>query len=334
MKKVLLINTGGTISSVETSSGLTPKPGLIADAIKSIADLKREDMPEIELTELSPLIDSANIAVYHWNKIASLIQKNYSSYDGFVILHGTDTLAYTASSLSFILENLNKPVILTGSQIPLSAFRSDAKDNLVTSIWLAQSDMFNEVAIYFNQKLLRGNRSQKVSAYRFSAFDSPNLMPLANVGTFIEWHHGILLEKPNARFQAHEIKEHYISNFRLFPGFSHQVLKEILALPLEGLILETYGNGNASSNDHEIIKALSQAIERGVVIINCSQCFQGRVNMSTYATGNILKRAGLISGADMTAEAAHGKLLYLLSRYSDKEKVKSLIGQSLCGELS
>ena len=140
MKKVLLINTGGTISSVETSSGLTPKPGLIADAIKSIADLKREDMPEIELTELSPLIDSANIAVYHWNKIASLIQKNYSSYDGFVILHGTDTMAYTASAFSFMLENLNKAVIFTGSQIPIGARRSDAKENLITAVEIAASE--------------------------------------------------------------------------------------------------------------------------------------------------------------------------------------------------
>jgi L-asparaginase len=332
-KRILVINTGGTISSVKTDQGYQPSPGYVESAMAQIPSLKHKDMPEYVIKEYQPLLDSSNMTVHEWNRIAYDIAQEYDHFDGFVVFHGTDTMAYTASALSFMLEHLGKPVIVTGSQIPLSEVRNDAIDNVVTSLWLCAHQPIHEVCIYFNQRLLRGNRTQKISAQHFNAFDSPNYPHLASIGIEIQVHHHLLQKKPQESFHLQTITPQFIANFRLFPGFASDVLAYILNQPLRGLILETYGAGNAQNNDPGFLKLLKDACNRGVIIINCTQCQQGRVEMSQYATGHTLKQAGLISGHDMTPEAAHCKLLYLLSKSNDIPHIKVQMETDLCGEL-
>lgn len=333
-KRILIINTGGTISSVKTTHGYEPAPGYVAAALQQITLLKHNDLPEYTIKEYQPLLDSSNMKVSDWNRIAQDIADEYLNFDGFIIFHGTDTMAYTASALSFMLEHLAKPVIITGSQIPLSEVRNDAIDNIVTSLWLCVHQPINEVCIYFNQRLLRGNRTQKVDAQGFNAFDSPNYPHLASIGIEIKTHDNLLLKQPQHTFHLQTIEPQFIANFRLFPGFASEVLAYILNQPLRGLILETYGAGNAQNNDPQFLNLLTEACARGVIIINCTQCQQGRVEMSQYATGSTLKAAGLVSGHDMTSEAAHCKLLYLLSKKLDIKDIRSLMETNLCGELS
>ncbi|WP_051555254.1 asparaginase [Legionella fairfieldensis] len=333
-KHILILNTGGTISSIKTDQGYEPALGYVEAALAQIPALKHADMPDYTIKEYHPLLDSSNMTVSDWNRIANDIADNYFDFDGFIVFHGTDTMAYTASALSFMLENLAKPVIVTGSQIPLSEVRNDAVDNIITSLWLCEHQSFNEVCIYFNQKLLRGNRTQKISAQRFNAFDSPNYPHLATIGITIELNKEFLLGSPHQTFRLQTITPQFIANFRLFPGFATDVLAYILQQPIRGLILETYGAGNAQNNDSRFLQLIEEACKRGIIIINCTQCQEGRVEMSQYATGYTLKLAGLISGHDMTPEAAHCKLLYLFSKNLNVQKVKQLMETNLCGELS
>lgn len=333
-KRILIINTGGTISSVKTHRGYEPAEGYVQTALQRIPAIHHPDMPDYVIKEYQPLLDSSNMTMTDWNQIAHDIHDEYTKYDGFVIFHGTDTMAYTASALSFMLENLSKPVIVTGSQIPLSEVRNDAMDNVITSLWLTAHQPINEVCIYFNQHLLRGNRSQKISAQRFNAFDSPNYPHLASIGISINVHHELLLPAPKKTFSLQTISPHFIANVRLFPGFVNDILDYLLQQPLQGLVLETYGAGNAPNNDPRFLTMLEQACVRGIVIVNCTQCQQGRVEMSQYATGHTLKNAGLISGHDMTPEAAHCKLLYLFSKNLTPDVVKVQMEKDLCGELS
>lgn len=333
-KQILILNTGGTISSVKTEHGYHPAPGYIKTELATLPALSHDDMPAYTIKEYHPLLDSSNMTVDHWNRLAHDLATQYEHFDGFVIFHGTDTMAYTASALSFMLENLHKPVILTGSQIPLSEVRNDAVDNIVTSLWLCAHQPINEVCIYFNQHLLRGNRAQKISAEHFNAFDSPNFPHLATIGISIELHHHLLLKPNKHPFRLQPLRPHFIANCRLFPGFTTDMLALLLQQPLHGLVFETYGAGNAPNHDPRFLQLLTEACERGVVIVNCSQCPQGRVDMSHYATGHTLQQAGLISGHDMTPEATHCKLLYLLSKYSNIDDIKTHMAQALCGELS
>lgn len=332
-KKILILNTGGTISCVKTSHGYQPVEGGVRSVIQAIPALSHADMPTYVIKEYEPLLDSSNMTPREWNRMASDIASFYDEVDGFVIFHGTDTMAYTASALSFMLENLGKPVILTGSQIPLSEIRNDAMDNVITSLWLAAHEPINEVCIYFNQHLLRGNRAQKVSSSRFNAFDSPNYPHLARVGTDIVMRTDVLLPAPLKPFYDQAMTTHRIANFRLFPGFSIDVLRSLLKQPLDGLVLETYGTGNAPNHDAHFLAMLRDASSRGMLIVNCSQCQHGAVEMEQYATGYTLKEAGLLSGHDMTPEATHCKLLYLLSKYTDKAHMKEKLEESLVGEL-
>ncbi len=333
-KNILILNTGGTISSVKTDHGYEPVKGYVVKKLAETPALSHPDIPHYVIKEYEPLLDSSNMTVNEWNCIANDIAENYDLYDGFVIFHGTDTMAYTASALSFMLENLNKPVILTGSQIPLSEARNDAMDNIVTSLWLCAHQPIPEVCIYLNHRLLRGNRTQKVSAQKFEAFDSPNFPHLATVGINTTLNQSLLLTTPEKPFHLQTLGSPYIANFRLFPGFSRDVLDYILNQPLCGLVLETYGAGNAQNNDPMFLQLLANACQRGIVIINCSQCQNGRVEMHKAATGFTLKQAGLLSGLDMTPEAAHCKLLYLFSKYKDVDLIKQLVETNLCGELT
>jgi L-asparaginase len=333
-KKILIINTGGTISSINSEHGYEPAQGYVQKALAKLPALKHKEMPEYTIKEYNPLLDSSNMTVNEWNRIANDIAKHYHNYNGFVVLHGTDTMAYTASALSFMLEHLDKPVIITGSQIPLSEVRNDAVDNIINSLWLCAHKPIKEVCIFFNHQLLRGNRSQKVSAQSFNAFESPNFPPLASIDININLKENLLLKPVRSSFNLQTINQHFIANFRLFPGFAAQVLAYLLQQPIKGLILETYGSGNAQNNDPDFLSLLTRACERGIIIVNCSQCRHGHIAMSQYATGYTLKKAGLISGQDMTPEAAHCKLLYLFSKYEDLTVIKNLMVTDLSGEMS
>ena len=333
-KKILIINTGGTISSIKTEHGYEPLNDYIATAMANLPMLRHSELPSYVIIELQPLIDSSNMDLKDWNHIASIIAEHAENYDGFVIFHGTDTMAYTASALSFMLEHLNKPVILTGSQIPLSAVRSDALDNIITSLWLCAHQPIYEVCIYFAQKLLRGNRSCKVSAQEFMAFDSPNYPALADIGVHIKVHTALLLPPTHKPFRLQYLEPQAISNMRLFPGMKIDVWQHLLAQPLQALVLETFGAGNAPNHNPLFLKMLLDATQKGMIIVNCSQCYHGQVEMDLYKTGLTLSNAGLISCHDMTVEAIHCKLQYLFSKYNNPSKIKHLFNLSLCGELS
>ena len=332
-KSILIINTGGTISCINTARGYEPSPDGVAAMLKQIPALSHPDMPHYDIKEYQPLLDSSNVTWVEWNKLAKDIADHYHAYDGFVIFHGTDTMAYTASALSFMLEHLNKPVILTGSQLPLSEIRNDAMDNVITSLWLAAHSPLTEVCVYFSQTLMRGNRARKMSSSQFNAFQSPNFPPLANIGTAITLRHDLLWHATDNPFHFQAMSAHRIANFRLFPGFSVSTLQHMLQQQLDGLILETYGTGNAPNHDMAFLDTLDQGSKK-TLIVNCSQCPHGAVAMDQYATGSALKRAGLISGHDMTPEAVHAKLMYLFSKYNNIDDIKQRMQDNLVGELS
>lgn len=284
--------------------------------------------------EYSPLLDSSNMDMTDWVRIATDIEVNYERFDAFMVLHGTDTMAYTASALSFLLENLGKTVIITGSQVPLSEVRTDAVDNLLGALTIAGHFIIPEVGLFFDNKLLRGNRASKVNAVEFNAFESPNLSPLVSVGINIDvqWDD---VWKPTriARFKAHKVLDPSVASLRLFPGITEATVRAFFSPAIKGVVLETYGSGNAPSNRLDILEIIKNACTRGVVIINCSQCKKATVT-SLYQTGIALLKIGVIPGADMTPECALTKLSYLLGKYSDPERVRHLMGKNLRGELT
>ncbi|CAH7686459.1 L-asparaginase [Phakopsora pachyrhizi] len=285
--------------------------------------------------EFERLIDSSEIETSDYLDICNSIQSNYHLFDSFVILHGTDTMAYTASALSFLLENLGKSVILTGAQIPLSCPRNDAVDNLLGALQISGTYLIPEVSLYFNHRLWRGNRTIKVSSVEFDAFKSFNLEPLVKVGCSVEvqWD---LISKPVERkaFKVHKSMCENVAVLRLFPGITPASVRAFLASPIKGIALETFGAGNAPRKP-EFLKAFSEASARGVIIVNVTQCFQGTVSDETYATGRALARAGIISGRDMTTECALAKLGYLLSKPGlSLDVIRRLISQPLRGELT
>lgn len=332
-KTVFVLATGGTISMYKTVGGYVPDLAHFEQSLSKLPELENADMPRYVIHGYEQPIDSANITPDDWMRMANYIQKNIDTCDGFVILHGTDTMAYTASALSFMLENLNKPVILTGSQLPLFETRNDARENLINAILLAGNYAIPEVCIYFHNKLFRGNRATKMDATGFEAFVSPNFPRLGKIGTDIRIRHDLMLKKPRDKFDVQPLVPVMMSVFRIFPGFSLSLLKEVLQLPLQALILETYGVGNAPQND-EFINLIRDATQRGKVIVNCSQCAYAKVRMRDYATGSALLNAGVVSAGDMTVEAAVAKLYYLFSRNHDAEAVKTQMRKNLRGELS
>jgi L-asparaginase len=333
-KNICLLHTGGTIGMTRSENGYIPKEGYLEKMLSGIPDLFVEGMPSFELCELSPLLDSSNMAVAEWNRIGDAIAKRYNDYDGFVILHGTDTMAYTAAALSFMLENLSKPVVLTGSQIPLCEIRSDGRDNLITSILIAADGAVNEVCLYFGGKLLRGNRAMKMSADGLLAFDSPNLQPLAEAGITIRYLPKSPLPESCGEFSFVPFSEVPIGVLKVFPGINFSLFDAVITKKLRGIVLETFGAGNIPGEGNALLPIIKNAFENGAVVTVCSQCPQGTVSLGSYAASSELVRAGAVSGYDMTTEAAVAKLYYLFSKGYSKEEIKEKMSANLRGELT
>ncbi|HEY0157352.1 MAG TPA: asparaginase [Thermoanaerobaculia bacterium] len=334
-KRVYIVYTGGTIGMKRTRSGYVPASGYLQSQMTHMPELRHESMPSYTVHEYDPLLDSSNMTPAEWVKIARDVESNYDRYDGFVVLHGTDTMAYTASALPFLLGGLRKPVIISGSQIPLCEIRNDARENLITSLMLAANYAIPEVCLYFGGKLLRGCRSTKVSADGFAAFDSPNFPPLGTVGIDIEVNWDLVrAARGSKKIAVPELRRPVVSALRLFPGISPELVRNVLRPPLQGLVLEAYGVGNGPDQDRAFIGALTEAAARGVVIVDCTQCLSGTVDLHEYATGSALARAGVISGFDMTAEAALAKLYVLLGRGYSPERVKREMQRDTRGEMT
>ena len=332
-KHIYVAYTGGTIGMRPSPQGYIPVAGFLSETLASMPEFHRDEMPDFTIHEYDSLIDSSDMQPDDWQQIADDIQEHYDSYDGFIILHGTDTMAFTASALSFMLENLAKPVIVTGSQIPLAELRSDGQQNLLNSLYVAANYPISEVSLFFNNTLYRGNRTTKAHADGFNAFASPNLSALLEAGIHIR-----RLNTPPAPAGQGELKVHTITPqpigvVTIYPGISADVVRNFLRQPVKALILRSYGVGNAPQNK-EFLAELQQASERGIVVVNLTQCISGKVNMGGYATGNALEHAGVISGFDLTVEAALTKLHFLLSQDLSADQIRARMQQNLRGELT
>ena len=332
-KKVCILYTGGTIGMIPTENGFAPAPGTFAKELAAIRDLSSPRMPEWDLVEFDPLLDSSNITYKQWNQIAGAIESRYDDYDGFVVLHGTDTMAYSASALSFMLEGLSKPVIFTGSQIPLCELRSDGKDNLITSVLIAAQDVVHEVCLYFSNELLRGNRATKYSSDRLIAFKSPNYTELAKAGIDMRYRKRAFLEvDPDQPLTVRYLRDTRLAVIKVFPGIKFELFTPIVN-GMQGLILETFGSGNIPNYDKALSNLIEEASRSGAVVVVCTQCPQGAVRLGTYEAGSALVNAGAVSGYNMTTEAAVAKLQYLLSQDLTREQVIELMETDLRGEL-
>ncbi len=319
----------------QSPEGLRPEPGYLASQMGKMYELSQEDMPEFEVVDYDPLIDSSDMTPEHWFQIANSIAAHYDDYDGFVILHGTDTMAYTSSALPFMLEGLDKAVILTGAQIPLGRVRNDARENLKTAMMLAANFSIPEVSLLFGGVLLRGCRATKVSATNLHAFDSPNYPPLGFAETTIEVFQNRVRKPPvGHQLKVHDIGGAEVATFKLFPGMSIDILSNLLRLPLQGLVVESYGVGNGPAKQAEFLRVVKNAVDEGTVIVNCTQCLHGCVTPTNYASGTALDDAGVVSGHDLTIEAALAKLSYLFASRLSVDEIRKQLLENLVGELT
>lgn len=337
---VLVIYTGGTLGMVYERKGNQLVPFDFQQIIEKVPEIGRLDF-DITFLSLSEPIDSSNMNPEIWIELAGIIGAHYDQYDSFVILHGTDTMAYTASALSYLLENLNKPVILTGAQLPIGVARSDARENVITALELAAAKneaghpIITEVCIYFNSFLLRGNRSKKKESSDFNAFHSENYPPLATAGVRIEYNLPYIKPFQEAQnLKVHKTFDNQVAFIKMFPGISQQVVESILNIDgLKGVVLETYGAGNATTETW-FLNAISSAIEKDIIIYNVSQCDGGRVSQGQYQTSKFLKQVGVVSGSDITAEAAITKMMYVFGKESDPQKCIEMLASPIRGEMS
>lgn len=338
--RILIVYTGGTIGMIEDPETKALKPFDFTHLMENVPKVKMLDY-EIDNIQFNPPIDSSDMDVAHWQLMARSIADNYQNYDGFVVLHGTDTMAYTASALSFMLGNLSKPVIITGSQLPIGEVRTDGEENLITALQIAADQDVNgvptvrEVAILFENYLWRGNRSTKRSADNFNAFKSNNYPELAKIGLGISFNYDAL----SKTYHSQPIAPHYeldsrVMSIDLFPGLNEDILRYQLNTPgIRGIVLRTFGAGNGPT-EHWFIDAIRDAVARGVVILNVTQCVNGGVQASRYMGGDYLLSAGVVSGYDLTFEAAITKMMYLFGLGLDAEEVRRRLSIPICGEMS
>lgn len=336
---VLLIYTGGTIGMLADPRTGALRPMDLAHLEEQVPELERVGV-RLESIAFEKPIDSSDMRPADWIGIAGIIGANYEKYDGFVVLHGSDTMAYTASALSFLLEGLSKPVVLTGSQLPIGTIRTDAKENLITAIEIAAAKdelgqaMVPEVAVYFEYRLLRGNRTVKVHAERFEAFRSPNWPALAEAGVRIKYDRSAILPQRTGPLKVHDRMDEHVAVVRLFPGIRGAWVRHALSMPdLRAVVLTTFGSGNGPT-DPDFIAALREARERGLILLNATQCVGGRVEQGRYITSQAFAQMGVVPCADMTVEAALTKAMFLLGQHKEASAVERRMAEVFCGEMS
>lgn len=337
--KVLIIYTGGTIGMVfDVETGFY-KAFDFDHLLGQVPELKKFDL-QLDTISFEDPIDSSEMTPETWVRLATMIKENYEGYDGFVILHGSDTMAYTASALSFMLENLNKPIILTGAQLPIGVIRTDGKENLITSIEIAaardknNSPIVPEVAIYFEYQLYRGNRTSKLNAEQFEAFQSPNYPFLAEAGVHLNYNANAIKKPNDSSLTVHLELDPNVALLKLFPGLTSYVVNALFNAPgLKAVVMETYGSGNANTQPW-FLEALENATKKGIVILNITQCNKGSVEQGRYATSAKFEGIGVVSGFDITTEAAITKLMFLIGLGLDNAEIKRRLNQSICGEVT
>jgi L-asparaginase len=331
--RVYVAFTGGTIGMRPSPSGYAPSPGTLRDLVSALVLDAGDALPLVDFDEFDPIIDSSNATPQTWSRIAETIFARRDDYDGFVVLHGTDTMAYTASALSFLLPGFGKPIVVTGSQVPMCVARSDGRQNLIGALQVAARGDLREVSLLFGSKVMRGNRSTKVDANALEAFDSPSLPALASLGARIDVDPRIA---PPADRPAELLGcgLAHVASVRLFPGIEASVLENLCRPPLQGLVIEAYGAGNGPAADPAFIAAIESATSSGVVVVVVTQCLRGSVEPRAYATGSALLDAGATPGHDLTTEAALTKLAVLLGEGRNADEVRSLMATDLAGELS
>lgn len=335
---ILIIYTGGTLGMVYNTKGAL-EPFDFQQILEKVPYLKKLGL-HLTVISLDELIDSSNVNTLHWKTIGTIINDNYQQYDGFVVVHGTDTMAYSASALSYMLQGLNKPVIFTGAQLPIGSARSDARENLITSLEIASAKRNNlpiipEVCIYFNNHLFRGNRCKKVESIHFDAFMSENYPPLAESGVEIDYKLSFIKPSdPNRSLSFRFEMDTRVAILKLFPGISEPIVKQILNIPdLRGLVIETFGSGNAPTYGW-FLDGLKDAVDRQIILFNVSQCNGGRVMQGRYKTSSLLEKIGVLSGGDITTEAAITKMMFLLGDDNSLSEVKNKLVIPLSGEMS